>query len=68
MRLSIFDTIQQKGNLSDEEMYRTFNCGVGMLIVADQNTAFEIVDRLDFPPCIGRIAEKGKHDQQVLFQ
>ncbi len=33
---AIFNWLQTKGNISDEEMYRTFNCGIGMVIVVDQ--------------------------------
>ncbi|WDD97288.1 phosphoribosylformylglycinamidine cyclo-ligase [Thalassomonas actiniarum] len=28
----IFNWLQEKGNISEHEMYRTFNCGVGMII------------------------------------
>ncbi|MGI5309337.1 phosphoribosylformylglycinamidine cyclo-ligase [Rheinheimera sp. WS51] len=41
---AIFNWLQQQGNISDHEMYRTFNCGVGMIVVvpAEQlNTALE---------------------------
>jgi phosphoribosylformylglycinamidine cyclo-ligase len=41
-RPSIFDWLQQQGNIEDEEMYRTFNCGIGMVIAvpaADAETA-----------------------------
>lgn len=30
---SIFKLIQKKGNLSDKEMYRTFNMGIGMVLI-----------------------------------
>ncbi|KKO45801.1 phosphoribosylaminoimidazole synthetase [Arsukibacterium ikkense] len=35
---AIFNWLQQQGNISRHEMYRTFNCGVGMILVvpADQ--------------------------------
>jgi len=37
-RAPIFDWLQQQGALSDEEMYRTFNCGIGMIVcVAPQD-------------------------------
>ncbi|WP_166838735.1 phosphoribosylformylglycinamidine cyclo-ligase [Rheinheimera pleomorphica] len=29
----IFNWLQQQGNISRHEMYRTFNCGVGMIVV-----------------------------------
>jgi len=28
----IFDWLQSHGNIEDEEMYRTFNCGIGMVV------------------------------------
>lgn len=34
--LDIFKYIRNNGNISDEEMLRTFNCGVGFNIVTDQ--------------------------------
>ena len=30
---AIFDWLQRQGNISRHEMYRTFNCGVGMIVV-----------------------------------
>ncbi len=32
----IFDWLQEKGNISSTEMRRTFNCGIGMVLVIDQ--------------------------------
>ncbi|MBU1308806.1 MAG: phosphoribosylformylglycinamidine cyclo-ligase [Gammaproteobacteria bacterium] len=34
---AIFNWLQQQGNISRHEMYRTFNCGVGMLVVVPQD-------------------------------
>jgi phosphoribosylformylglycinamidine cyclo-ligase len=37
-RPPIFDWLQQQGNITDKEMYRTFNCGIGMVVcVAPEN-------------------------------
>lgn len=30
---AIFEWLQQQGNVEQEEMYRTFNCGIGMIVV-----------------------------------
>lgn len=39
-RQALFDWLQQEGNLDDREMWRTFNCGIGfVLIVPDSATA-----------------------------
>lgn len=32
-RNPIFNWLQKTGNISDQEMYRTFNCGIGMTVV-----------------------------------
>jgi len=34
---AIFDWLQTNGNINDEEMYRTFNCGIGMVVVVDNS-------------------------------
>jgi phosphoribosylformylglycinamidine cyclo-ligase len=35
----LFDWLQRTGSLSDEEMHRTFNCGIGMVVVVAQPLA-----------------------------
>lgn len=45
-RLPIFDWLQQEGNVDETEMYRTFNCGIGMVIcvsAADVKSSIEIL-------------------------
>ena len=36
-RPAIFDWLQTQGNVSDEEMLRTFNCGIGMAVVVNDS-------------------------------
>ena len=38
-RPEIFDWIQQNGNVTDREMHRTFNCGIGLVICVAQDQA-----------------------------
>ena len=45
-RDSIFQWIRQAGNVSIAEMYRTFNCGVGMILVVDPADAGNTADAL----------------------
>lgn len=33
----VFNWLQQKGNITTHEMYRTFNCGVGMILVVSKD-------------------------------
>ena len=42
-RPAVFDLIQDYGNVETQEMYRTFNMGVGMVLVAPAEEAAEIV-------------------------
>ncbi len=32
----VFDWLQQQGNVAKNEMYRTFNCGIGMTLIIDE--------------------------------
>ena len=32
---AVFEWLQRQGNVASQEMYRTFNCGIGMVIVVD---------------------------------
>lgn len=41
----IFKKIQELGEVSDEEMYKTFNMGVGFCVITDAETAAEIVEK-----------------------
>jgi phosphoribosylformylglycinamidine cyclo-ligase len=42
----IFSLIQKEGKISDEEMYRTFNIGIGMVLIVPQNDALRIINEL----------------------
>jgi phosphoribosylformylglycinamidine cyclo-ligase len=45
-RPAVFDWLQRVGNVSRDEMYRTFNCGLGMTIcvpAADADRALGIL-------------------------
>ena len=56
--LPVFKLMQQLGNVAEAEMYRTFNLGVGMVIVSAPQDQQTIVTRLaDRTPCfeIGRV-------------
>ncbi len=42
----IFNWLQTQGNVTDHEMYRTFNCGVGMVIALNKQDAEKAVECL----------------------
>jgi len=43
----IFRLIQKKGNIVDKEMYRTFNMGIGMVLVVAKGTEQKIIQALE---------------------
>jgi phosphoribosylformylglycinamidine cyclo-ligase len=43
---AVFQWLQQQGNVEDQEMYRTFNCGVGMVLVVDGDDADSAIETL----------------------
>lgn len=42
----IFDVIQKGGNIDEAEMFRAFNCGIGMVLVVPEGEAEDIMIRL----------------------
>jgi len=42
----VFQWLQENGNVEISEMYRTFNCGVGMVLIVDADEADAIVSML----------------------
>ena len=43
----IFKLIQRWGNVDRREMFRTFNCGVGMILIVDENAVDALKSYLD---------------------
>ena len=43
---ALFNWLQQKGNVDTYEMYRTFNCGVGMVVVVAATDADAVIAEL----------------------
>jgi phosphoribosylformylglycinamidine cyclo-ligase len=66
---AVFSWLQANGNIETYEMYRTFNCGVGMIIAlpADQVTAALALLQAEGEQAwhIGHIADAGADEEQV---
>jgi phosphoribosylformylglycinamidine cyclo-ligase len=45
--LPIFETMQRLGNIEQTEMYRTFNMGIGMVVVCAESEAAMIKDHIE---------------------
>ncbi|EDK07859.1 aspartate-semialdehyde dehydrogenase [Haemophilus influenzae PittAA] len=69
---AIFNWLQEKGNISRYEMYRTFNCGVGMVIALPEKeveTALTLLEQAGEKAwVIGKIAPLGEGEAQVEIQ
>lgn len=69
---AIFNWLQEKGNISRYEMYRTFNCGVGMVIALPEKeveTALALLEQAGEKTwVIGKIAPLGEGEAQVEIQ
>ncbi|MEC9062732.1 MAG: AIR synthase-related protein, partial [Pseudomonadota bacterium] len=64
---AIFSWLQENGNVTRHEMYRTFNCGVGLVIVVDEKDTDEALNILkqhgENAWVIGDIAAKDGEEQ-----
>ncbi|MBU2898424.1 phosphoribosylformylglycinamidine cyclo-ligase [Vibrio pectenicida] len=66
---SIFGWLQEKGNVTTHEMYRTFNCGVGLIVALPKSQAQAAVELLEAEGekawIIGDIADADAGEEQV---
>ena len=49
--------LEKRGNIERSERYGTFNMGVGMVIVVDENHATKVLDLLEDAYIVGEITE-----------
>ncbi|MGR5322523.1 phosphoribosylformylglycinamidine cyclo-ligase [Vibrio sp. DNB22_17_1] len=68
----IFKWLQEKGNVETHEMYRTFNCGVGLIVALPKDQADAAVALLEEEGenawVIGEIAQAEANEEQVEIQ
>jgi phosphoribosylformylglycinamidine cyclo-ligase len=66
----LFQWLQREGNVADSEMHRVFNCGIGMVVVVDQEHERQAVDLLsaagEHVYMIGRIESCAPGQQQTV--
>lgn len=66
--LPIFNVIQKEGNISEHDMFNTFNMGVGMVIAIDKNqvdTALSVLAQAGEKAFV--LGEVVKGDKEVIF-
>ncbi len=68
---AVFEWLQQAGNIEQLEMYRTFNCGIGMVLVVEDSITEDCISLLnqlgETSWKLGRIIEKTT-DDSVTFK
>ena len=69
---AVFKWLQSQGNVTDTEMYRTFNCGVGMVIVVTEEDQAQALSTLaeagESPWVIGHIQQNDGSQDAVLMR
>jgi phosphoribosylformylglycinamidine cyclo-ligase len=69
---TIFSWLQEQGNIPQEELWRTFNCGIGMVICVKAEDAevalTELKKQGEQATVIGRIAASSKETPMVIMQ
>ena len=67
---NIFKWLQENGNISDDNMYRIFNCGIGMVLIVDEDEELNISTRIKELKMnsfvIGKVKNK-KEESSVIF-
>ncbi len=60
----IFSLIQKEGNIAEQEMYRTFNMGIGMALIVSESESEKILGELEAMNCesyiIGQVVKGTK--------
>lgn len=57
---SIMKELQKRGKISNEEMFGTFNMGVGMCIIVDEENSLPILNLIEGSSIIGNITNNSK--------
>ncbi len=70
--LAVFEWLRTAGNISDDEMLRTFNCGVGMVLCIAENLANAVSTKLmelgETPHLIGCIEPHDQAQPEVVYR
>ena len=68
-KLPLFEILREAGNLEEKELYRTFNYGIGMVLVVPKDSTDDILSRLrglnEQAYVIGEIAACDENSEQV---
>lgn len=63
---AIFSLIQQQGNIDEQEMYRVFNMGMGMLVICSLDTADEFIGKVPDSRVVGEVVKQEDENRVKL--
>jgi phosphoribosylformylglycinamidine cyclo-ligase len=67
----VFNILQKMGNVDEDEMFRVFNMGIGMMIIVSEKDSSDVLERLvglgEQAHLIGTVEKRNKNQQPVTF-
>lgn len=68
---AVFNWLQERGGIDESEMLRTFNCGVGMVLLVAEDTANRVCEALaeqgETVYRLGRVIEHSENEPRVNY-
>lgn len=68
----VFRFLQDKGRISEQEMLRTFNCGIGMILIVPESAVPDLLFQAraleEQAYVIGHVEARSPSDPEVVFQ
>jgi len=61
----LFLLIQRTGNIDDDEMYRVFNMGIGMILICDPADSARLIKKLPDSKVIGEIVKRKSNEERT---
>ena len=62
----IFTLLQREGGISDDEMFRVFNMGVGMVAVCPEQNVASFLEKISDAFPVGRVVRRDSEQQVIL--
>ena len=62
----IFQLIQHRGNVDQEEMYRVFNMGIGMVVVCSPENTDRLSKALPGAHVVGEVVAQGDEERVII--
>jgi len=62
----IFQLIQKRGNIDQDEMYRVFNMGIGMVVICTPDNVDKIMKALPEAKVVGEVVKQTKEARVIL--